>query len=100
MKFITPLASKNLTQLMRSCGYAPQGQNSKNEYRFVRPIQGRAYPRYHVYCVLAEDKSQVICNLHIDQKQPSYKGNAAHSGEYSGLLVEQEAQRIQTINKL
>ena len=36
----------------------------------------------------------MILTLHLDQKQPSYKGTSMHAGEYSGELVEKEAKRI------
>lgn len=31
-----------------------------------------------------------------DQKQASYEGTSAHSGEYDGELVEQEIRRLKT----
>ena len=36
-------------------------------------------------------------NLHLDQKKPTYEGHVAHSGEYDGELVEEEAERIRRI---
>jgi len=36
----------------------------------------------------------LILNLHIDQKQASYEGATAHSGDYDSDLVKQEGQRI------
>ena len=78
---------------MRKCGYAPDGQENKTgELRFFRSLTGRRYPRFHLYATTANNKA--ILNLHLDQKQPSYQGSSAHSGEYDGPLVEQEFQRI------
>lgn len=77
---------------MRACGYAPAG-----EFVFHRFIAGRAYPKFHIYCSVSPDKTTASLNLHLDQKQPSYKGTHAHSGEYDGDLVETEAARIQRI---
>jgi len=80
---------------MRKCGYTPDGQeNRTGELRFFRFLTGRRYPRFHVYALNRDNIA--ILNLHLDQKQPSYQGNSAHSGEYDGPLVKQEAQRIQS----
>jgi hypothetical protein len=35
--------------------------------------------------------------IHLDMKQPSYAGSAAHSGEYNGPVVEDEAERIKRL---
>lgn len=61
------------------------------EMRFSRSLLGRRYPRFHLYC------RENSCNLHLDQKQPSYKGTTAHSGEYDGVLVEDEVERIRNV---
>ena len=73
--------------------YVPEGQDERTgEFKFYRSIDGRRYPRFHIYCRASDELINI--NLHLDQKQPSYKGTSAHSGEYDGALVEQEAQRI------
>lgn len=41
----------------------------------------------------------VTLNLHLDQKQPSYQGSHAHSGEYKGALIEVEVARIKNITR-
>ena len=89
---------KNLTSAeaktkIKHCGYAEIKDSRTGQTSFVRRLGGYHYPRFHVY--LKEDKSgQLFCTLHLDQKKPSYEGAAAHSGEYDGTLVEQEAERI------
>ena len=35
--------------------------------------------------------------LHLDQKQASYKGHTAHSGDYDGEVVEREAEVIKSV---
>jgi len=96
MRFTLPGPIKdNIHGLMRKIGYHYQGQ-SQQEYSFVRPPRG--YPRFHVY--LKEDDEDLILNLHLDQKRPSYQGATAHSGEYEGKIVEDEIERIkQTLKK-
>ena len=39
-------------------------------------------------------ENPLVLNLHLDQKQASYEGSTAHSGDYDSDLVRQEAQRI------
>ena len=78
---------------MRKFGYIPERQDDRTgEFKFYRSIDGRKYPRFHIYCRTSDESIDI--NLHLDQKQPSYAGSSAHSGEYSGQLVEQEAERI------
>jgi hypothetical protein len=90
MKFSIKLSGKTLYTFMRECGYAPQG-----DLVFHRFLAGRSYPKFHVYCVVAPNNRSAVLNLHLDQKQPSYKGSHAHNAEYEGGLVENEASRIQ-----
>ena len=93
MKFNISLEKEHLLNIMRKCGYAPDKHDSKTgELRFFRSLIGRRYPRFHIYTT--EHDNTATLNLHLDQKQPSYQGSSAHSGEYDGPLVEQEVQRI------
>jgi hypothetical protein len=46
-----------------------------------------------------EDGDNYSFNLHLDQKQPSYSGSRAHSGEYDGELVESEMERLKAYLK-
>lgn len=94
MKFELNLPKENTNSFMRRCGYVPEGADPKTgELRFSKSL-GASYTRFHIYCVENENRI-VIFNLHVDQKRPSYRGASAHNGEYSGPLVEAEAQRIQ-----
>lgn len=90
MRFILPKSTRdNVHNLMRRMGYHYQG-SSGEDLSFVRPP--RAYPRFHIY--LREEKDNLAINLHFDQRRPSYKGTAAHGGEYEGEIVENEIIRI------
>ena len=96
MKFEVSLGRENIVGAMRRCGYVPDGQDEKTgELRFYRSIRGGRYPRFHIYCSVSDEKA--ILNLHLDQKQPSYAGSSAHSGEYDGPLVEAETGRIKDL---
>lgn len=90
MKFSLNLASTTILSFLRESGYSPEGTDEKTgELRFARPLRGARYPRFHLYCT-----KEGRCALHLDQKQPSYNGTSAHSGEYNGPLVEQEVTRL------
>lgn len=96
MKFSISLEKDHILGIMRRCGYAPDGRDERTgEVRFFKSLGGRRYPRFHLYAVVQDDEA--ILNLHLDQKQPSYQGSSAHSGEYEGPLIEQEASRIQSL---
>lgn len=110
MRFEAKFPKENFPLLMRRTGYAPEGTDEKTgEWRFSRYLGygGRSrYPRFHMYCSMRPKERTASCNLHIDQRQPSYNakryidtsrygGVSAHSGEYEGELVEEEVRRIQ-----
>lgn len=83
---------------MRRCGYIPEGIDQKSgEIAFWRSITGGRFPRFHIYAKEQHPDTYLV-NLHLDQKAPSYSGTAAHSGEYEGPLVEQEAQRVSSLS--
>ena len=65
------------------------------ENQFIRPLERSGYPRFHLY--LKINKDEVVFDLHLDQKRPTYKGSPAHAGEYEGKVVENEAERIKQI---
>ena len=94
MKFSIP-KSGQILGLARKIGYIFQKQNG-SEAAFIRPIQGD-FPRFHLY--VREDKNEYLFNLHLDQKKPTYGEHTAHSGEYEGEVVENEAIRIKLILK-
>ena len=90
MKFKFPLRSEQPESLLKQCGYALwQGKSGPS---YVHRLGSTHYPRFHAYLVTGDNYFEV--DLHLDQKQPSYGGTSAHSGEYEGVAVENEAQRI------
>ena len=96
MKILIENKNETVVTLARKIGYRPMGVDEKGEYNLVRPLS-RDYPRFHIY--VKKEGDTFYINLHLDQKQPSYKGSSAHSGEYEGELVEREAERIKNILK-
>lgn len=74
-------------RLIKRCGYA-EIRDREGRTSFVRRLRGYRYPRFHVYI------EGNFFNLHLDQKAPVYKGVAAHSGEYEGKILEEEAEKI------
>ena len=72
--------------------------HKNNEISYARSLDpGRFYPRFHIY--IESNPKQIMLNLHLDAKKPSYEGSSAHSGEYDGAVVENESQRIQRISE-
>lgn len=92
MKIIIPTPQQNARQVARSLGYAEFDDPNSGQISYTRRLSGNFYPRFHLY--IEEKNNKMIFNLHLDQKQVSYKGHTAHSGEYDGKLVEQEGERI------
>lgn len=74
-------------QVLRRSGYG-MITNRSGQQSFVRRLARNDYPRFHVYY------ENGFINLHLDQKQASYEGTSAHSGEYDGEVVESEGSRI------
>lgn len=89
----------NINNLARKIGYrfqrAKKNADGSDELEFMRTLSAAGYPRFHLY--LTAEGENLIFNLHLDQKKPSYSGTAAHAGEYSGEVVEKEAERIKKI---
>jgi len=89
MKFSIKNPKENTLNLTRKIGYYYYDKS------FVRPLERSGHPRFHLY--IEENDDELIFNLHLDQKRPIYKGAPAHAGEYEGLIVENEAQRIKQL---
>jgi len=102
---------KSISDLMRTIGYKSAYFQKGGEFSIVRQLGRNDYPRFHLYIKELHQVSNSIeldtkisqkgytytFNLHLDQKKPSYKGSHAHSGEYDGKLVEEEAERIRQL---
>ncbi|MCH8741726.1 hypothetical protein IH779_02400 [Patescibacteria group bacterium] len=94
MKFNVTRAKENILALARKLGYRPLSK-TEEEFTCVRFLASSEYPRFHLY--IKENKDELLFNLHLDQKKPTYAGSKAHSGEYTGAAVEREAERIKKI---
>ena len=94
MKFTIPGPLKNnIYNSMRDVGYHFQREEKRGditEYSFVRPRNG--FPRFHIYAKI--ENGDILANLHLDQKKPTYEGTTAHSGDYDEPIVAKEADRI------
>lgn len=88
MKIAIP-ENLNPIDAIRRCGYGLVMDRRAEQASFSRRLGGGIYPRFHAYI------NGGVINLHLDQKQASYEGYSAHSGEYEGDAVEREARRIQ-----
>jgi hypothetical protein len=88
---------ENLYNFLRKCGYAPFHDSGYAPFHdsYVKVLSASGYPRFHIYT--SQTDSQHILNLHLDQKRPSYGKETAHSGEYDGKIVEEEAERIEDL---
>jgi hypothetical protein len=95
MQFEHKKPRDNIVNLARTIGYKLIGNTPDNEFNLVRALAANGYPRFHLY--LKEQNGNLIFNLHLDQKKPSYKGQTAHSGDYDSDLVNAEKLRIQQI---
>ncbi len=96
MKFIlTDNFSDNNLEVLRKCGYHPHRSSRSNTLSFQRRLTGLTYPHFHIF--LKRKNQQLIFDLHLDQKKPSYKRVKAHSGESDSPLIQNEIQRIKAI---
>jgi len=90
--FIIKNLKENIVSIARRIGYLNLDTMSSNEFSMVRKLTGNNYPRFHIY--VKQQGDHFNFNLHLDQKQPSYKGTHAHNGEYEGPVIENEVDRI------
>ncbi|MFA5124492.1 MAG: hypothetical protein WC473_01515 [Patescibacteria group bacterium] len=84
--------SLNPIDAVRRCGYGQILDRRATEPSFARRLGVGLYPRFHVY--INQAGAGYVINLHLDQKQASYEGTSAHSGEYDGETVEAEGGKI------
>ena len=78
---------------LRRLGYAEIRDSKSGKISYVRRLSRDYYPRFHIY-LKREDQQNTFLAIHLDQKQPSYKDQTAHSGEYDSDLVLEEAKRV------
>ncbi|KKU72752.1 MAG: hypothetical protein UX98_C0018G0031 [Parcubacteria group bacterium GW2011_GWA2_47_26] len=80
---------------IKRCGYGEYYDRRMKKVSYMRRARGSdMFPRFHVY--IMEHGEDVVFDLHLDQKRPSYAGSSMHAGEYEGTAVEKEAERIRS----
>ena len=95
MKFKFPKKNLHPKDVIRKCGYGELHDKKYNTISYTRKLGGGHYPRFHIY--YEEFPTYFEVALHLDQKQPSYGKETAHSGDYDGPAVENEARRMTEI---
>jgi len=95
MKIEIENIKSNPVNLMRGAGYAFQRQEGE-EMSFVRPFARSGFPRFHIYARVSG--SNLVLNIHLDQKKETYGRDTRHHGEYEneGALKE-EITRLKNI---
>jgi len=95
MKLIFSNKKETALFLMRRVGYGFERKIETGEEAFSRRLGANQFPKFHAYA--KKEGDNLIVNLHLDQKKPVYSGITAHSGEYDGAVLEQEAERIKIL---
>lgn len=82
-------------QFLRRAGYAYIRDRRRGTESFARRLGSYHYPRLHMY--VDDNGNKAVFNLHLDQKQASYRGSHMHSAEYDGPVVEREIERLKSL---
>jgi len=99
MKLIFSQLKDSPLNLLRHSGYAfLRRDNLKGEMSFIKRVGNADFPRFHIYVRQLGPASAEV-SLHLDQKEASYRGTAAHSGEYSEEENKWLAQEAENIKK-
>ncbi|MDP2951410.1 MAG: hypothetical protein Q8N55_03435 [bacterium] len=99
MKFTVENQTKeNPVQLLRTLGYIAIDKESYGEFNLVKQLARNPFPRLHLFLKEINEKAFSV-SLHLDQKQPSYGKQTAHSGEYEkdNPVLEEEAGLIRQL---
>jgi hypothetical protein len=95
MQLVFENIKENPANVLRRAGYIFQ-RNEGDEMSLVLPMARSGYPRFHIYCHL--ENTNLVVNLHLDQKKNTYGDETRHHGEYDNSgPVEQEANRLKSI---
>lgn len=102
MQIRIPHIQLSLADALRRCGYGFEREHSASqEVSATRQFARGDFPRLHIYAKFVRSAdgagNDLLINLHLDQKKPSYGRHTAHSGEYEGPLIDEELKRIQNI---
>lgn len=82
-------------QFLRQAGYTYIQSHKTGRESYVRRLAQGQFPRLHVY--LDHMGHNVVFNVHLDQKKPSYEGSRSHAGEHDSEVVEQEVKRLKSL---
>lgn len=85
---------KNPRQVLNDAGYHEFRDPNTDKISYIMRLGRDYYPRMHVY-ITKDSAEGGQLDIHLDQKKASYEGQRAHSGEYEGPLVREEAERLQ-----
>lgn len=86
---------ENPVSLLRRAGYAFQ-RNEGSEMSFVRSLARAGYPRFHMYAQV--NNSDLVINIHLDQKKKTYGNSTRHHGEYENDgALKTEVERLKNI---
>ena len=93
MKILVKSLSENPVSLLRRAGYVFQHAEN-GEQSFVRILAQAGYPRFHCYAKVSV--TDLVLNLHLDQKKHTYGAETRHHGEYEndGPLKEEGARLL------
>lgn len=80
--------------ILNEAGYHEFTDPNTDKVSYIMRLGREYYPRMHVY-VNKHSEAGGQLDIHLDQKKASYEGHTAHSGEYDGPIVQEEAERLQ-----
>lgn len=89
------LLDRNVDHFLRRNGYFFIYDKKMDKGSYSMPLSNNRYPRLHLY--VKDRDSDVVLDLHLDQKEVSYKGSNMHNAEYDGEVVESEIARLKSL---
>ena len=86
---------ENPVVLLRRLGYFFQ-RNERDEMSFIRSLARAGFPRFHLYARVVG--SDLVINVHLDQKKETYGDATRHHGEYKNEgPLKKETERIKSL---
>jgi len=85
----------NPEQFLRKSGYGFIVDRRRGTESFANRLGSGYYPRFHAY--IKREDNRITIDLHLDQKQASYKGSHMHNAEYGGEQVKSEVDRLKSL---
>lgn len=78
--------------ILLAAGYHKFTDPATKHHSFIHRLGRMYYPRFHIY--LTQGRSALTIDLHLDQKKSTAFSTSRHAGEYDGVVVEDEAERL------